>query len=68
MYFLKPKKDIPKFGDGVTWHGIIEKFQVYFACDQINDVKFECDAITYPKTVMMVEETHTASLDLYQIL
>ncbi len=70
--FLKPKKDIPKFDDDVliAWHNGRLPNPVYLAYYQINNIKFKCDDMTYPTTVVLNGKTHiySANLGLYLLL
>ncbi len=70
--FLKPKKDIPKFDDDVliAWHNGKLPNPVYLAYYQINNIKFKCDDMTYPQTIVISGKMHiySANLGLYQIL
>ena len=70
--FLKPKNDIPKFDDDVliAWHNGKLPNPVYLAYYQINNMKFKCDNMTYPKTVSIGGKMHiyTYGLGIYQIL
>ena len=70
--FLKPKNDIPKFDDDVliAWHNGKLPNPVYLAYYQINNIKFKCDNMTYPKTILIGGRMHiyTYGLGVYQIL
>ncbi|TDG36444.1 hypothetical protein EZJ43_07960 [Pedobacter changchengzhani] len=70
--FVKQKNDIPKFDDNVliAWHNGKMPNPIYLAYYQINTIKFKCDDMTYPQTVVIADKTYlySASVGLYQIL
>ncbi|MFD2287097.1 hypothetical protein GJU39_10640 [Pedobacter petrophilus] len=70
--FLKPKTDITKFDDDVliAWHNGKLPNPVYLAYYQINNMKFKCDNMTYPKTIVIGGKMHiyVNSFGLYEIL
>jgi len=70
--FAKPKKDVPKFDKDILikWRNGRIATPVYLAYFQIDQLKFKCEDMTFPKTIRIGKKDYLYSSDfgLYEIL